>query len=151
MVQLPAVNTPQFSWCRTKLPNHPQPVPPIFQPEVPAEVVWWAAHHHRREVFCGASAAAVILANKLGPGIADRYLARTGYASQQIPGVPVQPGRPDNLEAPVADRAATHGIFDAKAKPRSTQAWLTTHRRKALGALAACAALASGAWRAART
>lgn len=89
MVQLPAVNTPQFSWCRTKLPDHPMPVPPIYQPEVPAEAVYWAAHHRRREVFCGGSAAAVIFANKLAPGIADRYLARTGYQSQQMPDDPV--------------------------------------------------------------
>ena len=97
MVQLPAVNTPQFNWCRTKLPDHPQPVPPIFQPEVAAEAIWWAAHHRRREVYCGGSAAAVILANKLLPAIADRYLARTGYSSQQIAGMLVAKGRPGNL------------------------------------------------------
>ncbi len=68
MVQLPAVNTPQFGWCRTKLPKHPMPVPPIYQPEVPAEAIYWAAHHRRREVFCGGTASAVIHANKIAPG-----------------------------------------------------------------------------------
>ena len=86
MVQLPAVNTPQFNWCRTKLPDHPQPVPPIYQPEVPAEAVYWAAHHRRRELDVGFSAVKAIFGNKLAPRFADWYLARTGYESQQIHG-----------------------------------------------------------------
>jgi NADP-dependent 3-hydroxy acid dehydrogenase YdfG len=147
MVQLPAVNTPQFSWCRTKLPDHPQPVPPIFQPEVPAETIWWAAHHRRREVYCGGSAAAVILANKLAPAIADRYLARTGYKSQQIAGLPVPDDRPNNLFDPVPTLAATHGMFDDRATTRSVQTWLTTHRGIAIGAVVGCLAAASGVWR----
>ena len=81
MVQLPALNTPQFNWCRSKLPNHPQPVPPIYQPEVPAEAVYWAAHHRRREITVGGSAVKAIVGNKLAPRFADWYLARTGYAS----------------------------------------------------------------------
>jgi short-subunit dehydrogenase len=145
MVQLPAVNTPQFSWCRTKLPDHPQPVPPIFQPEVPAETIWWAAHHRRREVYCGGSAA--ILANKLAPAIADRYLARTGYKSQQIAGLPVPDDRPNNLFDPVPTLAATHGMFDDRATTRSVQTWLTTHRGIAIGAVVGCLAAASGVWR----
>jgi short-subunit dehydrogenase len=151
MVQLPAVNTPQFSWCRTKLPDHPQPVAPIFQPEVPAETIWWAAHHRRREVYCGGSSAAVILANKLAPAIADRYLARTGYSSQQIAGMLVAKGRPDNLFDPVPNLAATHGMFDDQAKTRSLQTWLTTHRGIAVGAVVGCGALATGVWRGARS
>ncbi|MDQ6857126.1 MAG: SDR family oxidoreductase [Candidatus Dormibacteraeota bacterium] len=150
MVQLPAVNTPQFNWCRTKLPHHPMPVPPIYQPEVPAEAVYWAAHHRRREVFCGASAAAVILANKLAPGIADRYLAKTGYKSQQIADMPIPADRPNNLFQPLPCLAATHGMFDDKARSRSLQAWLTTHRGIAVGAVVGTAAAATGAWRAAR-
>jgi NADP-dependent 3-hydroxy acid dehydrogenase YdfG len=122
MVQLPAVNTPQFTWCRTRLPDHPMPVPPIFEPEVPAEVVYHAAHHRRREYTCGGSSLVVILGNKLFPGLADRYLARTGYSSQQVSGWPVADERPDNLFAPVAGAASTHGVFDAQAKPRSLQA-----------------------------
>ncbi|MGH7910932.1 MAG: SDR family oxidoreductase, partial [Candidatus Dormibacteraceae bacterium] len=121
MVQLPAVNTPQFSWCRTKLHLHPMPVPPIYQPEVPAETIYYAAHHRRREIYCGGSAVAVILGNKLAPAIADRYLARTGYQSQQMDGNPVPDDRPNNLFEPVPAHAATHGIFDAKAKEISYQ------------------------------
>jgi NAD(P)-dependent dehydrogenase (short-subunit alcohol dehydrogenase family) len=137
MVQLPAVNTPQFSWCRTRLPNHPQPVPPIFQPEVPAEVVVWAAHHRRREVTVGGSAVKAIVGQKLAPRLADWYLARSGYGSQQIDGMPVDPQRPDNLFEPVPDVAATHGMFDGRAAMRSDQAWATTHRALIVGALGA--------------
>ena len=93
MVQLPAVNTPQFSWCRARVGNHPQPVPPIYQPEVPAEAVYWAAHHRRRELDVGFSSLKAIVGNKLAPRFADWYLARTGFRSQQIP------------DAPMADRA----------------------------------------------
>ena len=128
MVQLPAVNTPQFSWCRTKLPNHPQPVPPIFEPEVPAEAVYWAAHHRRRELDVGLSAVKAIVGNKLAPRFADWYLARTGFDSQQIEEMPVGERR-DNLFEPVPNKAATHGIFDAQAKRHSYQLYMTTHRR----------------------
>ena len=85
MVQLPAMNTPQFTWCRSKMPNHPQPVPPIFQPEVAAERIVWASHHKRREVFVGAPTVIAIEANKLAPALADLYLGRTGFDSQQTP------------------------------------------------------------------
>jgi NAD(P)-dependent dehydrogenase (short-subunit alcohol dehydrogenase family) len=100
MVQLPAVNTPQFNWCRTRLPNHPQPVPPIYQPEVPAEAIVWAAEHRRRELWVGSSTVKAILANKLAPAIADWYLAKTGYRSQQT-AQRVDPQRPSNLYKPV--------------------------------------------------
>jgi short-subunit dehydrogenase len=146
MVQLPAVNTPQFNWCRSTLPKHPQPVPPIYQPEVPAESVYFAAHHRRREVVCGGSAAVVIWANKFAPGIADRYLARTGFGSQQIENLPVTQGRPDNLYHPVPDLAATHGMFDESAKARSYQAWASQHRvLVSAGALAVAAVLTRAA------
>jgi short-subunit dehydrogenase len=128
MVQLPAVNTPQFDWCRTKLPLHPMPVPPIFQPEVPAEAIYYAAHHRRREIYCGGSAVTAILGTKIWPALADRYLAKTGFSSQQMPGRPVSHDRPDNLFAPVPDQAATHGIFDGSARARSRQSWATEHR-----------------------
>ena len=133
MVQLPAVNTPQFSWCRTTMPLHPQPVPPIYQPDVAAGAVYHAALHRRREIYAGGSSVAAILGNKLLPGLGDRYLARTGFRSQQIPGRPVEPDRPSNLFEPVPALAATHGIFDAQAKRRSYQLWLTLHRRLAAG------------------
>ena len=141
MVQLPAVNTPQFNWCRTKLPDHPQPVPPIYQPEVPAEAVYWAAHHRRRELDVGGSAVKAIFGNKLSPRFADWYLARTGYESQQIKGMPVN-DRADNLYEPVAGEAATHGMFDSRAHTRSYQLWANTHRPQIGGALAGIAAAA---------
>jgi short-subunit dehydrogenase len=147
MVQLPAVNTPQFDWCLTRMPRHPQPVPPIFQPEVPAEAVYWAAHHRRREVWVGHSTVKAILASYLAPSLADRYLARTGYDSQQIPAVPVAADRPANLFAPVARLAATHGRFDAQARARSPQLWLTMHRPTAAAAATMMVAAAVAARR----
>src|SRR5205085_2739538 len=83
MVHMPALNTPQFDWVRSRLRRRAQPVPPIFQPEVGARAVYWAAHHHRREVFVGGPTVAAIVGNKLAPGILDYYLGRTGYDSQQ--------------------------------------------------------------------
>ena len=147
MVQLPAVNTPQFDWCLTRMPRHPQPVPPIFQPEVPAEAVYWAAHHRRRELWVGHSTIKAILASYLAPSLADRYLARTGYDSQQISELPVPEDRPANLFAPVPRVAATHGRFDEQAVARSPQLWLAMHRAAvsaaAAGAVAAAAGLAA--------
>jgi NAD(P)-dependent dehydrogenase (short-subunit alcohol dehydrogenase family) len=144
-VHLPALNTPQFGWSRAKLPRHPQPVPPIYQPEVAAEAVWWAAHHRRREVWVGAPAVFTILANKVAPGVLDRYLGRTGYDSQQTD-QPIDPNRPDYLFEPVPGDHGTHGMFDAKARGRSLQLWATTHRRPLLaGAGAVAVAVAAGA------
>lgn len=142
MVQLPGVNTTQFNWCRSKLSRHPMPVPPIYQPEIPAEAVYWAAQHRRREVWVGYSAVQAILGNKIAPSFADWYLARTGFQGQQIDDMPVGPDRPDNLYEPVPDKAATHGIFDAQAKTRSPQLWAATHRPVVLGTLAGVAAAA---------
>ena len=127
MVQLPALNTPQFNWCRTHLPEHPQPVPPIFQPEVAAEAIHWAAHERRRELDVGGSAVKAIIGNTLAPGLADRYLAHTGFDSQQVSGLPVN-GRRDNLFEPDPESAATHGMFDDRARRRSMQLWANTHR-----------------------
>jgi NAD(P)-dependent dehydrogenase (short-subunit alcohol dehydrogenase family) len=142
MVQLPAVNTPQFNWCKTRLPHHPQPVPPIFQPEVPAQAIVWAADHPRRELWVAHSAVKAILAQKLAPSIADRYLARTGYRSQQTD-EPVPPHRPCNLYEPVEGLHATHGSFDAQATMRSPELWLSEHRAGLLGGVAAAAGLAA--------
>jgi NAD(P)-dependent dehydrogenase (short-subunit alcohol dehydrogenase family) len=140
MVQLPGVNTTQFNWCRSKLPLHPTPVPPIYQPEIPAEAVYWAAHHRRRELWVGYSTFTAIVGTKLAPRLGDLYLARNGFDGQQVQGMPVDPDRPDNLYEPVEGEAATHGIFDEKAKSRSPQLWATTHRRL-LGAAAGAAGL----------
>jgi short-subunit dehydrogenase len=143
MVQLPAVNTPQFSWCRTKLPKHPQPVPPIYEPEVAADAVYWAAHHRRRELDVGFSAVKAIVGNKIAPRFADWYLARTAFDSQQIEDRPVGERR-DNLFEAVPDEASTHGIFDARAKKRSYQVWATIHRRLLAGVVAGAGAAAAG-------
>ena len=125
MVQLPAVNTPQFDWVLSRLPRHPQPVPPIFQPEVVADAIVYAAEHpRRREYYVGASAVATILGDKVAAGLLDRYLAKTGYDSQQT-SEPVSPDRPANLFEP-ADGAGgrdfgTHGSFDRQARGTSWQ------------------------------
>jgi short-subunit dehydrogenase len=145
MVQLPGVNTTQFNWCRSKLPDHPQPVPPIYQPEIPAEAVYWAAHHRRRELWVGYSAVEAIVGTKLSALAGDIYLARTGFSGQQIKDMPVPADRPDNLFAPLPDKAATHGMFDEQAKTRSPQLWAATHRSAVAGAaLAAAAAVGAG-------
>jgi NAD(P)-dependent dehydrogenase (short-subunit alcohol dehydrogenase family) len=144
MVQLPALNTPQFDWCRTKLPNHPMPVPPIYQPEVAAEGIYFAAHQRRREVWVGGTTVGTILGNKVAAGLLDRYLAKTGYGGQQVKGQPGEPGRPDNLFEPVEGDFGSHGSFDRKAHPRSLQLWLTRHRPWLL-AVAAAAGVAGTA------
>ena len=129
MVQLPAVNTPQFDWVLNKLPEHPQPVPPIYQPEVIARAIVYAAEHpKRREYIVGGSAVATILGNRFAAGVLDRYLGFTGYKSQQT-GEPVQPDRPSNLWEP-ADAEdgrdfGAHGSFDDEATTYSFQGWLT--------------------------
>jgi NAD(P)-dependent dehydrogenase (short-subunit alcohol dehydrogenase family) len=145
MVQLPGVNTPQFSWCRSKLPKHPKPVPPIYQPEIPAEAVYWAAHHHRRELWVGYSTVQAILAAKLAPRIADWYLARSGFGGQQVEDLPLPHGREGNLFGPLESDAATHGIFDEQAKTRSPELWLAKHRRALAAAALAGAGSALGA------
>ncbi|HEX4750952.1 MAG TPA: SDR family oxidoreductase [Bryobacteraceae bacterium] len=127
IVHLPAINTPQFNWCRTKLPRHPQPVPPIYDPEVPARAVYWAAHHKRREVFVGWPTMKAIYGQDIAPGFADRYLGRTGYDSQQT-SQPVDPNRPDNLFGPVEADYAARGIFTDRAQRYSTQNWVNLHR-----------------------
>ena len=118
MVQLPAHNTPQFSWGRTRMPRHPQPVPPIFQPEVAAEAIEYAAYHHPRQLYVGWSAVKAIVGNKLAPGLVDRYLARQGYDAQQT-SEPVDDNRPDNLFEPAPGDFAAHGIFDTQARRTS--------------------------------
>lgn len=135
MVQMPAMNTPQFEWVKNLLPNKPQPVPPIFQPEVAAEAVYWAAHHRRREIFVGRSTDIAILGNKLFPQVGDWYLSRTGFKSQQRRGQPVDKNAPNNLwEALPGDRGA-HGPFDKTAKTFSPQLWLSLNRKLVLAAL----------------
>jgi short-subunit dehydrogenase len=127
MVQMPALNTPQFSWCKTKLPRHPQPVPPIFQPEVAAEAIVWAAHHKRREVYVGGPTIQAIEGNKIAPGWLDHYLALTCFGGQQTSET-VSSDRPNNLFNPVPGDHGAHGIFDDRSHAASAQLWQTTHR-----------------------
>jgi NAD(P)-dependent dehydrogenase (short-subunit alcohol dehydrogenase family) len=115
MVQLPAHNTPQFSWGRTRMPRHPRPVPPIFQPEVAAQAIEYAAYRHPRQLYVGWPTVKAIFGNKVAPGFADRYLARQGYDAQQTSD-PVDDNRPDNLFEPAPGDFAAHGIFDAESK-----------------------------------
>lgn len=142
MVQLPAVNTPQFDWALSRLPRRAQPVPPIYQPEVAARAVLYAADHpDRREYWVGGSTAATLLANAVVPGLLDRYLARTGYASQQDK--EAQPAdSPSNLWNPVdaAVDEGAHGRFDGRSSSRSYQLWASQHH----GVLAALALGAVG-------
>jgi len=119
-VMLPAMNTPQFSWCRTRLPRHPQPVPPIFQPEVAARAIVFAATHKRREFYVGFPTVMAIYGNQFAPGFADKYLADNAFQGQQT-SVAVPSNRPDNMFEPLPGDYAAHGIFDGRAKGLSLQ------------------------------
>jgi len=131
MVQLPAVNTPQFSWLRSRLPKKAMPVPPIYQPEFAARAIVHAAEHpHRREYWAGSTTAATIAANAVAPGLLDRYLGRTGFDSQQRK-QPQDPDAPGNLFHP-ADAAdghdfGAHGDFDDQAHSTDPQLWASQH------------------------
>ena len=134
-VHMPALNTPQFRWVLNRMPRKPQPVPPIFQPEVGARAVYYAAHHPRREFYVGRSAVMAIVANKLAPEVLDRYLGETGYEAQQYDGAD-DPGRPHNLWQALPGDWGARGAFDARAQSHSPQLWLDTHRKWiALGVL----------------
>ncbi|HEV7656818.1 MAG TPA: SDR family oxidoreductase [Mycobacteriales bacterium] len=144
MVQMPAVNTPQFDWVLSRLPRHAQPVPPIYQPGVAARAVVHAADHpRRREYWVGASTAATLAANAIAPGLLDRYLARSGYSSQQT-GQRRDPDQPANLwhaaDSGSGHDFGAHGDFDDRSHPRSAQAWASQHH----GLLGAAAASAAG-------
>jgi NADP-dependent 3-hydroxy acid dehydrogenase YdfG len=147
MVELPAHNTPQFSWGRAKLPKHPQPVSPIFQPEVAAEAIVHVAKHPRREVVVGWPAVKAVYGERIAPGLADLALARNGFDAQQID-EPLEGERPGNLFEPVPGDFAAHGRFDDQAKSRS---WLLEADLRrgpltvaALGVLAAAVFARSG-------
>ncbi len=148
VVQMPAVNTPQFSWVLSRLPRHPQPVPPIYQPEVAAHGVLFAADHpERKQYWVGGSTAATLLAQKLAPALLDRYLAKTGFDSQQTKQEVPAGSRPDNLFDPVdrpdgSDHGA-HGAFDDQSHQRSAQLWMS-HHPAVTGAVAAGAAVVGG-------
>ena len=139
MVHLPGLNTPQFTWVRNHLPKRPRPVAPVFAPEVAAEGIVFAAGTKRREVWVGGMTVAVILGNKLFPGLADRYLARTNIQGQQTD-KPAHPDDSDYLFSPVTEDRGAHGPFTEEAKERSLQLEATRHRRALVGAGAAAAA-----------
>jgi NAD(P)-dependent dehydrogenase (short-subunit alcohol dehydrogenase family) len=145
MVQMPAVNTPQFSWVLSRLPKRAQPVPPIYEPELAARAVVYAADHpRRREYWVGGSTMGTLAANAIAPGLLDRYLARTGFSSQQTD-EPRSPDDPTNLWEP-ADGTDGHdfgarGRFDDRSKNRSYQLWASQHH----GLLAAAMATGAGA------
>ena len=142
VVDLPGVNTPQFSWVKSRLPNKAQPVPPIYQPEVPAAAIYWAAHHRRRELYVGISTVKAIEGNKVVRGLLDEYLAEKAYSGQQT-SEPRDPNRPDNLWTPLDgedghDHGA-HGSFDSRSRSFSPEAW-ASRNREWLGVLAASVA-----------
>lgn len=140
MVHLPAMNTPQFSWCRTRLPRQPEPVPPIYQPEVAARAIVWASSHRRREIYVAWPTVKAIYGQMVAPGYADEYLAKYGYTGQETQ-QPVPPDRPDNLYESVPGDYAAHGIFDARASDSSPLTWMDLHRG-IVGAGAAALAVA---------
>lgn len=127
-VHLPGMNTPQFDWVENRLPKKPQPVPPFYQPEIAARAIVWAAHHDRRELYVGKPTLKTILGEKIAPGYLDRVLADEGY-SGQLQDDPADPDAPSNLWEPVAGDHGAHGSLDDRAKQRSLQLWLTTHRK----------------------
>jgi NAD(P)-dependent dehydrogenase (short-subunit alcohol dehydrogenase family) len=127
MVQLPALNTPQFGWVKSRLPHNAQPVPPIFQPEVAARAIYYAAHSRRREINVGWPTVKAVWGNTIAPGVADWYLARMGYDAQQT-SEPAAPNRPHNLWQPVPGDHGAYGTFGDRAKQFSAQWWLNQHR-----------------------
>jgi NAD(P)-dependent dehydrogenase (short-subunit alcohol dehydrogenase family) len=153
MVQLPAINTPQFDWAASRLSRHPQPVPPIYQPEVAAHAVVHAATHpRRREYWVGGSTVLTLLGNKIAAGLLDRYLARTAYSSQLTE--ELEPTDTENLWEPADANSAdgtdhgAHGSFERAAHPTSLQLWASQHHgtiaTMALGATAVTAGLVAG-------
>jgi NAD(P)-dependent dehydrogenase (short-subunit alcohol dehydrogenase family) len=146
MVQLPALNTPQFGWVKSRLSRKAQPVPPIYQPEVAAEAIVWAAHHDRRELNVGLSTSVVLMANKFVPALADSYLARTGYEAQQTD-APENPSRPHNLWQPVPGDHGAHGEFGHRAYGSSSHLWANTHRGwLALARVSVAAVVGAAVW-----
>src|SRR5947207_7448160 len=132
MVQLPAMNTPQFDWVKSRMPREPQPVPQIYEPEIAAQAIVWAASHRRRELSVGGPTVAAIVGNKIASGLFDRYLAKTGYDSQQTD-QPADPDRPDNLWVPLPGDHGAHGRFASRSATSSPQTWANEHLGMLLG------------------
>lgn len=141
MVQMPALNTPQFDWCKSRLPRKAQPVPPIYQPEVAARAIVYASRNRRAEIYVGLSTVIAIIGNKLFPRLGDLYLGKTGVEAQQTR-EPVDPAAPNNLYEPVTSNPGAHGRFDDRAYAFSPQLWTDMHRDWIAGSLVL--ALAAG-------
>jgi NADP-dependent 3-hydroxy acid dehydrogenase YdfG len=142
-VEMPAVNTTQFDWVKSRLPNKPQPVPPIYQPEVAADAIVYAATHNRREIYVGFPTVEAVVGNKVAPRLVDRYLGRNCYQSQQTD-EPDDPDRPNNLFNPVPGDFGAHGVFDNRARKFSLQLWLNKHQDFLAGAVLIPAAAIAG-------
>jgi NAD(P)-dependent dehydrogenase (short-subunit alcohol dehydrogenase family) len=127
MVHLPGVNTPQFGWIKSRLPYHPQPVPPMYQPELMAQAIVWSAFHDRRELWVGFPTVKTIVGEKFIPGLLDHYLADVAYSGQQTD-IPVDPDRANNLWSSVPEDRGAHGIFDRQSHSSSAQLWASMHR-----------------------
>ena len=127
MVHLPAVNTPQFDWALNRMGRRPQPVPPIYEPEVPARAIVFAAFHPRREIWVGLPTVVAIMANRIAPGFADRYLATHGY-SGQLTNEPVPANAPSNLFEPVAGNYRARGRFSARSRGTSLEMFTDRHK-----------------------
>jgi NAD(P)-dependent dehydrogenase (short-subunit alcohol dehydrogenase family) len=138
MIQLPGVNTTQFTWGRTKLPKQTMPVPPIYQPELAADAIHHAAHHKRRQIYVGIPTVLNIIGERVAPWLLDRYLARTGFDSQMTD-QDLDPRGHDNLFEPVDEDRGAHGPFDGLAHRFSPQYELAKHRSAVLAGLGAAA------------
>jgi NAD(P)-dependent dehydrogenase (short-subunit alcohol dehydrogenase family) len=134
MVQMPALNTPQFDWCKSKLPNRAQPVPPIYQPEIAAQAIVFASKNKRREIYVGLPTVIAIMGNKLFPRLGDWYLGKTGVKGQQTQ-EKADPNKPDNLYEPVGGDPGAHGRFDDRAHSFSPQLWTSLHRDWVVGGM----------------
>lgn len=145
MVQLPGINTPQFDHCRSKMPRHPQPVAPVYEPEVAADAVHFAATHRRRQVYVGIPTFYTVLGSKFAPWLAELYLAKTAVGGQMTEGPPDQHNRPGNLTEPPDEDPGARGRFSDKAHDRSLAWWLSRHRAAVGGAVLGGAALAAAA------
>lgn len=143
-VHLPAVNTPQFGWVKSRLPNKAQPVPPIYQPEIAADAIHHAAHARRREVWVGYPTVKTIVGNRVAPWYVDRYLARDAWGDQQTD-EPRAPDSPHNLWEPVPGDHGAHGDFDDRATEWSPQVWANLHRGSVALAVAAAGASVAAA------
>ena len=149
MVQLPGVNTPEFNWMRTNMPMKLKPASPPYQPEVAAHALHWAAHHRRKQVMVGGSTVLAIWGDRFASDLLDRYLGRTGFASQQGD-EPIEPGRKDNLWEPVDEDFGAHGRFDSISRKSSVQLWANLHHATLVAGMSLLAAAGAGAYALAR-